>query len=526
MKRQLIKITYRLLALSMACLFVSSLSGQDRFIATGSLLHSNGTSMGQRLNDGRVLVLPEYNGPLTCQVYDPATGQFSLTGALHNSQFFPSVCMLNDGRVFVGGGGGVPIEIYDPTSGTFSIAGTLATTRYNCDNAVPLLDGRVLICGGFGGSWFALDTADLYDPVTQTSRSINMHVRRGGCRAVRLADGKVLVMGGGYESLLVPSMEIFDPATETFTNAGNMSVPRQDFGAVVLADGRVFICRGATAIGGNGSPTATCDIYDPATGTITATSQHSTLAQAYPGLALLSDGRVLITAHQPSGSVYQDEIFDPVSGAFTPISGRYADSGSEAPNITLTNGQVLLLGSSDTRCQLFVSTYPPVASAGPDQVVYTGSANQAMVVLDGSGSTDPQGQTLSYSWSGPFGTVTSVSPSVSMSLGVNDVHLTVTNVFGQTSTSTVRIAVVQGVSASGYASLQAQLTAANDQIATLTAQNNALFAANQTLTQKNASLLSLLQSLLQKFEQIQTLSTTINGVSQDGKQAINQALGN
>lgn len=139
------------------------------------------------------------------------------------------------------------------------------------------------------------------------------------------------------------------------------------------------------------------------------------------------------------------------------------------------------------------------------------------MILNGSGSSDPEGDALSYTWTGQFGTATGVSPTVSLPIGIHMVSLEVTDAYAQKSHAVVLVAVVQGVGSSEYASMQSQLSAANAQVATLS-------AANQVLTQKNAALLSLLQLLKQKFEQIQALAQSINGVGDDGKQVINQAL--
>ena len=56
-------------------------------------------------------------------------------------------------------------------------------------------------------------------------------------------------------------------------------------------------------------------------------------------------------------------------------------------------------------------TAPPIAQAGQNQAVTAG----APVTLDGSGSTDPAGLTLSYAWtqvSGPAVTLTSPSSAL------------------------------------------------------------------------------------------------------------------
>jgi WD40 repeat protein len=523
MKLQFITIIRRLLITSCISFCATALLAQGTFAPTGSLQQARTSAQGILLNDGRALIWASYGGPASFELYNPVTGLFTLTGSLSGVRNWPGVTRLNDGRVFVGGGSGWrSVEIYDPSTGTFSYGGELAAEHYLCNySTVTLLDGRVLICGGFASGWSGVGTADLYDPVTKTSRAIAMHHQRASCCAVRLNNGKVLVMGGDNGSAPGATMELFDPATETFSEAGTMSSGRMSFGAVLLPDGRVFICEG-TNVRGNVSATASCDIYDPVTGTITQTYQAS-LARNYIDLALLPDGRVLITSQTTGGG---DEIFDPSTGTFTQITGRTASCWECAANVVLNDGRVLLLGSASPTCQVFISNLAPTANAGPDQILQVGTASQATITMDGSGSNDPEGHALTYTWSGAFGTASGVSPSITLPLGIHEITLTVADEFNQKSTALLHVAIASGVGSAEFGNLQTQLTAANDQIATLTVQNNTLLVANQTLTQKNASLLSLLQSLLQKFEQIQSLSTSIGGLSQDGKQAINQAVGN
>jgi hypothetical protein len=71
------------------------------------------------------------------------------------------------------------------------------------------------------------------------------------------------------------------------------------------------------------------------------------------------------------------------------------------------------------------SNRPPVADAGPDQTIECG----ATVVLNGAGSQDPDGDTLTYTWSGPFpeggGVVTGRNPSVTLPLGSSTITLVV-----------------------------------------------------------------------------------------------------
>ncbi len=82
----------------------------------------------------------------------------------------------------------------------------------------------------------------------------------------------------------------------------------------------------------------------------------------------------------------------------------------------------------------------PFAHAGSDQTVYVDEMCQAQVTLDGSRSSDPDGDTLTYTWEDSFGQVEGVNPTVTLGLGTHDIMLTVND--GELSdTDTVRIVV-------------------------------------------------------------------------------------
>ncbi|MSS72239.1 MAG: DUF5011 domain-containing protein [Candidatus Latescibacteria bacterium] len=84
---------------------------------------------------------------------------------------------------------------------------------------------------------------------------------------------------------------------------------------------------------------------------------------------------------------------------------------------------------------------PPVANAGADQTVECTGPSGASVTLNGAGSSDPDGDTLTYSWSGPFGTVSGPTPTVTLPLGTHTITLTVNDGKGGTSSDTVQIKV-------------------------------------------------------------------------------------
>ena len=91
---------------------------------------------------------------------------------------------------------------------------------------------------------------------------------------------------------------------------------------------------------------------------------------------------------------------------------------------------------------LVTSNRPPVADAGENRTVSANASCQAQVALDGSASSDPDGDTLSYAWSGPFGSASGAGPIVTLPLGKNTITLVVSDGNGGSDTANVDVTVV------------------------------------------------------------------------------------
>lgn len=111
-----------------------------------------------RLADGRVLVSggsDATGAPLaSAEIYDPATGHWTLTGSMRNARYGGTMTLLNSGWVLAAGGlsGGSSTgssEIYDPGTGSWSPTGWMVSGR-RYQSAVLLSDGSVLAVGGHG----------------------------------------------------------------------------------------------------------------------------------------------------------------------------------------------------------------------------------------------------------------------------------------------------------------------------------------------------------------------------------------
>jgi hypothetical protein len=95
-----------------------------------------------------------------------------------------------------------------------------------------------------------------------------------------------------------------------------------------------------------------------------------------------------------------------------------------------------------------VVSQPPVANAGPDQIVECTGDHQAIVHLDGSASTDPNGDITLYQWYENFGAADQVllgtgeTLDTSLALGTHAVTLKITDATEKTSTDEATIQVV------------------------------------------------------------------------------------
>ena len=112
-------------------------------------------------------------------------------------------------------------------------------------------------------------------------------------------------------------------------------------------------------------------------------------------------------------------------------------------NVTLTVklNSVYNLTETDTVTITVVQNDPPVADAGPDQIAEATSPAGAEVVLNASGSSDPNDDPLTYDWTWTGGSATGVNATAIFPLGTTNVTLTVND--GQyNDTATVSITVL------------------------------------------------------------------------------------
>jgi hypothetical protein len=109
----------------------------------------------------------------------------------------------------------------------------------------------------------------------------NMTTQRMFHTATLLTNGKVLIAGGfalGSGWPVWASAELYDPLSGSFSASSSMTTPRHDHSATLLPDGRILIAGGESqadpAYGSGKFAVASAELYDPATGKFTPTGFH------------------------------------------------------------------------------------------------------------------------------------------------------------------------------------------------------------------------------------------------------------
>jgi hypothetical protein len=190
-----------------------------------------------------------------------------------------------------------------------------------------------------------------------------MIVPRYGHSATLLRDGRVLIAGGlnecvsGHGCTATATAELYDPSTGKFTATGSMSMPRVDHFAVLLPDGTVYVAAGSVPVNGAlPDDSASAEIYDPVSGTFSPAGTIPALfTTGRPSVVLLNNGEVLMLASDLSA------VVDPLTGYFG-SGGRRHTTGDRVTAL-LPNGNVVAFPSGMGSQTFEVETWSPLTNA-------------------------------------------------------------------------------------------------------------------------------------------------------------------
>lgn len=422
--------------------------------ATGSMSTARSahtaTALGDAVSGGadpRVLVTggigPDGSRLASAELYDESSGAWTKTGSLTTPRASQTANLLPDGVVLVTGGAaaGTPpgafAERYDPAAGRWSPAAALAGER-SSHTATVLLSGRILVAGGAGAAGASLASAGLYEPDlgTRWQPTGSLKEARSAHTATLLPDGDVLVAGGlrTTTSVTPPRMidplasaELYHPKSGTWTTTGSLAQARAFQTATLLRGspsecgsncGKVLVAGGVGADStGRAETIASAELYNPATGSWSATGSMTT-PRALHTATLLPSGKVLVVAGAgPGGAEPRNanqlasaELYDPVSGTWTAtgsLTGTSSPPASNTPrgarlgqiatlldkgNCAANCGKVLIAGGVGG-----VGAGPALASAelyDPSTGTFTATASLGQARQGQSAAVLPDGKVL------------------------------------------------------------------------------------------------------------------------------------
>ena len=224
-----------------------------------------------KLSNGNIMAISGGNyEKRSCEVYDTTTKIWTLIDSLNYERTFgETATLLGNGDVLVVGGyylavGNTKIlnscEIYNARTKKWIVTDSLKIDR-EYHTATKLLDGRILVAGGFSGTQKELTDCEIYDPNKgEWSEAAPLNIARFEHTATLLPDGKVLVTGGeNYSNPTSPwlkTCELYDPIQNKWTIVKSLSVAHSLHSALLLNNGLILITGGSFNTG-------IWELYDP-----------------------------------------------------------------------------------------------------------------------------------------------------------------------------------------------------------------------------------------------------------------------
>ncbi len=214
----------------------------------------------------------------------------------------------------------VSVMAYLLIAGACAYGAPVSAPVYPGQAMTLLSNGEILVTGGIVSGRVVGD-AFLVDVTGKAQKLQNsLEHPRAGHSATALPDGTVLIFGGtDGQGHYVRTMELYDPTTESFRSVQTPALmPRSGHTATLLTDGTLVV------IGGTGEGGAFPDdiqFWNSRSGAITAVHVHPIVPRQGHTASLLPDGTVQIQGGTDANgkSGLQNEIFNPVSRTFQTV---------------------------------------------------------------------------------------------------------------------------------------------------------------------------------------------------------------
>jgi hypothetical protein len=292
------------------------------------------------------------------EIFSLKDGYYRLfSGPDHVRQFHSATLLENSDVLVLGGIGHSSGYILEQGSRTWTKIPSKMTSKRGAHTATPLLDGRVVIAGGFSAPTLERPTrsVEIYDPKTQSFKLLKngLSVARAFHTATRLQDGRVLFVGGYSDHHSIISADLFDPMLETVVPVlhTRMAVGRGGHQATLLKNGDVLITGGMD----EGKAVGSGEIFDPKRMQFRLLPISMVSKRAAHQATLLDNGLVLITGGQQKieedftgekceSCVASAEVYDPITSDFSSLKSPMNFPRAHHVAIPIGPGHVYIAG--------------------------------------------------------------------------------------------------------------------------------------------------------------------------------------
>ena len=284
------------------------------------------------LKDGRVMTIggdvaaKSLQGVVDTNIFNPATNTWSHVQDMHYPRFYPTATKLPDGRILSMGGsyGGIKTlnqriqEIWDPNTGQWTVTPQSPDIPYY-PNEFILPDGRMVVVAATEepmvtrvldfatNTWSTVDASHIYDAGSSTMYRPGKILKAGNA-----SDGGAPAIPS-LKTAYVLDMTSGSPA---WRQVDSMTQGRSFLNLTTLPDGNVLATGGDTNRSGTSFSSAalSAELWSP------ATEQWTTLASEAQGRLyhsvgfLLPDGRVMVGGSgrvNATPNAFNYEIFSP-----------------------------------------------------------------------------------------------------------------------------------------------------------------------------------------------------------------------